>query len=129
MSHQLSTSEEVVVLRRAMIRVRPDYFAWPVEEQERCRVSLPEQDAFRIEQAVVKSLFNVRATTPAQLTAAFDGFTPAQYRRFNRTMLPLRGIGEDSFFLNEYLGDKSLLDFVTLYDYDYDDHCFQEEVQ
>jgi hypothetical protein len=39
-------------------------------------------------------------------------------------------VGEDSFFLNEYLGEgKTLLDFDTLYEYDYDDHCFQEQAR
>ena len=32
------------------------------------------------------------------------------------------------FYLNEYLGgDKTLLSFPTLYDYDFDDYQFQEE--
>jgi hypothetical protein len=127
---QLSASEREVVLRRAIIRVKPEYFAWPVAEQERYRVGMPDQDAFRVEQAVLRSLFDLKVATPAQLNAALETFTPAQYLQFNSTMLPLRGIGEDHFFLNESFGDdKSLLDFVTLYEYDYDDHCYQEQVR
>ncbi len=38
-----------------------------------------------------------------------------------------RWVGEDYFFLNEYLDEgKTLFDFDTLYEYDYDDHCFQQ---
>lgn len=130
MSHQLSASEREAVLRRAIIRVKPEYFAWPVEEQERYRVGMPEQDAFRIEQTVVSSLFDLQVKTPAQLSAALDSFTHAQYLRFNSTLLPLRGIGEDFFFLNESFGkDKSLLDFPTLYAYDHDDHAYQEQAR
>jgi hypothetical protein len=93
-------------------------------------VAMPEQDAFRIEQAVLRSLFDLQVETPAQLSAALDAFTPDQYLQFNSTLLPLRGIGEDYFFLNEsFADDTSLLDFPTLYAYDYDDHCFQEEVR
>lgn len=124
-----SVSEEEAALRRALIRSKPEYFAWSVEEQERYRVALPKHDAFLIEQAVVNSLFHLDVKTPEQLTAACDRFTLVQYLRFNRTMLPVRGIGEDSFFLNECLGDKNLLDFATLYDYEYHDHCFQEDVR
>lgn len=127
---QLSASEREAVLRRAIIRVKPEYFAWPVEQQERYRVAMPEQDAFRIEQAVLRSLFDLKVETPAQLSAAVETFTPDQYLQFNSTMLPLRGIGEDYFFLNEsFADDTSLLDFPTLYAYDYDDHCFQEDVR
>jgi hypothetical protein len=129
MAHQVSASEREAVLRRAIIRVKPEYFAWPVADQECYRVCMPEQDAFRMEQAVVRSLFALQVETPAQLSAAMDTFTPAQYLQFNSTMLPLQGIGEDHFFLNECFGDKSLLDFVTLYEYDSDDHCFQEQVR
>lgn len=128
MTHPPSASEQEAALRRALMRVKPEYFAWPVADQERYRVGMPEQDAFRIEQAVVRSLFALQVKTPAQLHAALDTFTLAQYLLFNRTRLPLQGIGEDYFFLNECLRDKNLLDFATLYDYDADDHSYQERV-
>ena len=47
----------------------------------------------------------------------------------SETLLPLVGIGDDYFWLNESLGEKTLLDFTTLHDYDYWDHCFQEEAR
>ena len=38
------------------------------------------------------------------------------------------GIGEDFIYLNESMASgKSLLDFTTLYDYDYADHLFQQQ--
>jgi len=43
-------------------------------------------------------------------------------------MLPLQGIGEDYFFLNEnFAKGESTLSFSTLYDYDFADFQFQEE--
>ncbi|WP_457664999.1 hypothetical protein [Thiolapillus sp.] len=40
------------------------------------------------------------------------------------------GIGEDYIDLNECMAEgKTLLDFPTLYDYDYVDYLFQEEAQ
>jgi hypothetical protein len=128
--NQLSASKREAALRRAIIRVKPEYFAWPVAEQERYRVCLPEQDAFRIEQTMLRSLFGLKVETPAQLSAALDAFTAEQYLQFNSTLLLVHGIGEDFFFLNEsFADDTSLLDFATLYDYDYDDHVYQERVR
>lgn len=129
MPQQQSAHEREAALRRALIRVKPEYFSWPTEAQERYRVHMPEDDAFRIEQTVLNLLFHIQVDTKAQLRAAFDSFTHAQYLLFNSTMLPLQGIGEDYFFLNESFGDKRLPDFATLYDYDYDDHCFQEQAR
>ncbi|MBL1292287.1 MAG: hypothetical protein COB61_000270 [Thiotrichales bacterium] len=41
--------------------------------------------------------------------------------------MPFQGIGEDHFFLNEYLPkDVTLLDFDTVGDYARNDHCLQE---
>lgn len=129
MSDLLSASEREAVLRRALIRVKPEYFSWPGEAQERYRLNMPEADVFRLRQTLMKSLFQIQVDTSEQLDEAFDTFSNAQYLQFNSTLLPLQGIGEDCFFLNEYLGDDSLLDFPTLYDYDYADHCFQEQAR
>src|ERR1035438_6145030 len=113
-------------LRRAFMRVKPDYFTWPVEEQERYRVSMPGKDAFRIRQVLLKAIFDIPVKTPKQLDAAIEAFSDSDRFRLNRALLPIRGVGDDCFFLNEHLGDKTILDFETLYDYDYADHCFQE---
>jgi hypothetical protein len=50
--------------------------------------------------------------------------------RVNELLLPLIGIGADSFFLNEHLGEgRSILDFPTLRAYDEDDFVFQERAR
>ncbi len=112
------------------MRVNPDYFAWSLEAQERYRLSMPDQDAFRLRQELVKALFGLHAKTDEDLSAIRDQFGDEEHLVFNRALLPAAGVGEDSFFLNEYLGEgKTLLDFETLYEYDYDDHCFQEQAR
>ena len=112
------------------MRVNPDYFAWSLEAQECYRVSMPEQDSFRLRQELVKALFGLHAKTDEDLSAISDQFGDEEHLVFNRALLPAAGVGEDSFFLNEYLGEgKTLLDFDTLYEYDYDDHCFQEQAR
>ena len=101
--HQAAREREAA-LRRVLTRVKPEYCSWLVEAQEPYRVHLSEDDAFRIEQTVLKILFGLPVDTKAQRNTAFDTCTPVQYLRFNETILPLPGIGEDYFFLNESFG-------------------------
>lgn len=117
-----------VAFRRIMMAVNPDYFSWGTAEQERYRLGLSEEECFRIERDVLKILFDIRADTKEKMDTACKSFRDEHYLLFNETMLFFNGIGENLFYLNEYLGDdRTLLDFETLYDYDYHDHCFQEE--
>ena len=117
-------------LRQALMRVNPDYFAWSLEAQERYHVSMPEQDALRLRQELLKALFGIHAKTDEDLSEVSDQFGDEEHLVFNRALLPAAGVGEDDFYLNEYLGEgKTLLDFDTLYEYDHDDHCFQEQAR
>jgi hypothetical protein len=114
--------------RRAMIAASPDYFSWDRASQERYRLALPKDARFRVGQALLKSLFGMTVDTEEQLDAAFDTFADRHFLLFNSAMLFVHGIGDDLFFLNEYLGEgKTLADFETLGAYDYDDYCFQQE--
>jgi len=128
-SQTLSAHERDALVRRALIRVNPAYFSWPLEEQERYRVSMPDEDRFRLKQVLLKSLFDIEAQTPEELETACATFTDLQYLQFNSTLVLAQGIGDDCFYLNEFLGDRTMLDFPTLYDYDYADHCYQEQAR
>ena len=46
-------------LRRALMHVNPAYFHWPVEQQERYRLTMPDDHAFLIERQLFKELFVV----------------------------------------------------------------------
>jgi hypothetical protein len=114
--------------RRAMIAANPDYFSWDHGAQERYRLALPEDARFRVAQELLKSLFGRTINSREQMDAAFETFDDRHYLLFNSAMLYVQGIGDDLFFLNEYLGvGKTLADFETLGAYDYDDYCFQKE--
>jgi hypothetical protein len=126
-SQPLSAHEREALVRRALIRVKPEYFSWSPANQERYRMTMSKHDRFRLEQTVLKSLFDIAVKTQEELETALTSFTDLQYLQLNSTLLLVQGIGEDCFYLNEYLGDQTLLDFPTLYDYDYADHCFQEQ--
>jgi hypothetical protein len=117
-------------LRRAIIRAIPEYYSWPTIEQERYRLNLPEGQAFRIRQAVLKSLFGIEVFSEDAMEDVMKEFTDEQYLLLNSTLLPFQGIGENDFFLNEWLVDGvTLLDFQTLSDYARDNHEFQEQAR
>ena len=127
---QHSASKREAATRRAIISAAPDYFSWPPEAQERYRATLPKEAYSRIRQSLLKTLFGINAATYAGAEAVIDSFDDAQYLLLNSAMLPLTGIGDVCFFLNESMADgTSLLDFETLYDYDHADHCFQETMR
>ncbi len=117
-------------LKRAIIKVAPAYFAWDEKRQEQYRVNTPEEDDFRIKQYLLKSLFDISVSNDDEMKEAWGEMNEAQYLKINSALLPINGTGEDSFYLNESFSDeKSLLTFETLYDYDLDDHTFQEEAR
>lgn len=117
-------------LRHALMRANPEYFAWSLETQERYRVSMPEHDAFRLRQELLKALFGIHAKADEDLAETSNQFGDKEHLVFNRALLPAAGVGEDYFFLNEYMDEgKTLLDFDTLYEYDHDDHSFQEQAR
>lgn len=117
------------ILRHAITQVKPAYFSWPIEEQEKYRVALPPDEWFRIQQIVLRALFQTEVTTEDELDATKRSLNDAQHALRNGTLLPLYGVGDDFFWLDENLGDRTLLDFATLYDYDIWDHRFQEETR
>lgn len=126
----MPTNWPEAAFRRAIIAVKPDYFSWMPEVQERYRLDMPEEDRFRVEQGVLKSLFDIQVDTKKKMDAVLKSFDDEHYLLFNSAMLYCQGIGDDHFYLNEYFDEHtSLLDFETLYDYDYRDHCFQEQTR
>jgi hypothetical protein len=126
----LPVTEREAAVRRAIISVRPDYFSCSPETQERYRADLPREDRFRIQQSLLRSLFGIEAATPEEVESATGSFSDAQSLVLNSAMLSLTGIGDDFFFLNEYMADNTtLLDFKTVYDYDLDDYRHQESAR
>jgi hypothetical protein len=108
-SHPLSVHERDALVRRALIRVDPAYFSWSAEGQERYRVRMPDYDRFRLKQVFLKSLFDIEVRTPEELEIACATFTDLQYVHFNSMLLLVEGIGENYFYLNEYLVATNLV--------------------
>lgn len=49
-------------LKQAIIKHLPDYFSWNQDRQEQYRVNIPEQDYLKIEQFLLKALFDITVT-------------------------------------------------------------------
>jgi len=115
------------ILKRALIKVSPDYFSLDEKKQIKYRMNISDDDRFKIEQYLFNKLFDISVGTEDELSNAFHELTEAQTTQFNATILPLMGIGEDCFYLNEFFADGvDISHFNTLYDYDYNDFIFQE---
>jgi hypothetical protein len=116
-------------LRRAIMRARPEYFSWSAERQEHYGVNIPEEDHTALHAALAQELFGRGFAMPEQADAG-DSLSNDERNRLNEAILPLTGIGEDSFWFNEHFAEgKCILDFPTLRAFDEDDHRFQEEMR
>jgi hypothetical protein len=112
------------------MRVRPEFFSWPPQYRERYGANLPEKDKRRLEQALMKELFGEKMRSWKRDIDGGKRIPLRELSRWNDAILPLVGIGEDCFYLNEWLGEnKTILDFPTLRDYDEDDYRYQENAR
>jgi len=50
-------------LRRAMIKVCPEYLSWPLQRRERYGVVIPKRDAASLDKALLKEFFGKSYTT------------------------------------------------------------------
>ena len=117
-------------LRRAMMRVRPEFFAWSARKRERYGADLPEEDERRLHQTLIKELFGAKARSWKRDTTGGKTIPLRELNHWNEAILPLVGVGEDCFFLNEWFGEnKTILNFPTLRAYDEDDYYFQEDAR
>ena len=95
-------------LKRAIIKFVPDYFSWDKKRQEQYRVDTPEEDEFKIRQFLLRELFDIYASNDDEVEKANLAMSEAQCSEINAVLLPIKGIGEDFFFLNEFFrGQKT----------------------
>lgn len=129
-TRNLSPIDRHAVLRRAIIRAEPEYYAWSPAQQERYRLTIPEERKFLIRQTVLRSLFGRDVDTAEAMREVLEGFDDEQYLLLNSTLLPFQGIGDNDFFLNECSAEGTrLLDFATVGDYARHDHELQEQAR
>lgn len=105
----------------------PHYHSWPVEQQERFRTTMSEAVHNKVDAVLLKEILDIQCTAE-NARAIWCDLPLSKLDNLNWAKLLTAGIGDGMIWLNESMADgKSLLDFETLYDYDYDDHLFQEQ--
>jgi hypothetical protein len=83
----------------------------------------------KIRRVLLDSLLSIQCSDE-KVDDTWDDLPWSTVTIFNWASLLTSGIGEDYLYLNESMAaEKSLLDFATLHDYDYDNHWFQEAVR
>jgi hypothetical protein len=116
-------------LRRAVMLAKPEFFTWPAHEQLRYRVDLPDEDRVAFVAALLRETGHRRPAALAKLESNGRIALPLQ-NQINAWLLPLSGVGEDAFVLNEHMAEgQSILDFETLHAYDAHDHAFQQKAR
>jgi hypothetical protein len=112
--------------RKALIAADANYYAWPALQQERFRATMDDAAQSRVEAVLLKDLLGIQCTQQ-NASEIWRDVPLSELDDLNWAKLLTTGIGDDYIFLNEGMAENtSLLDFETLYDYDHDDHLFQE---
>jgi hypothetical protein len=117
-------------LRRAVMKVRPEFFSWSREQRERYAVSPRDEEDDLIDQALLAEVFGESLSTLEQVRRAVRDMPMHHLHQWNAPRLPFFGIGEDCFFFNGFTADrKTLLDFANLREYDEAQHHYQERAR
>jgi hypothetical protein len=115
--------------RRALIAADGRYFSWTTRDQERFRATMSDDVRRKVRCVLLESLLDIQCTT-AKVDESWNDVPCSQINLLNWAMLLTTGVGDDCIYLNECMAEgKSLLDFPTLYDYDYADYLFQKEAR
>jgi len=114
-------------VRKALIAADASYYSWSAEQQERFRADMSEDAGNRVDAVLLKEVLGISCTAK-NAGQVWRDVPHSKLHNLNWAKLHTTGIGEDMIFLNESMADNtSLLDFTTLYDYDFDDHLFQDQ--
>jgi hypothetical protein len=113
--------------RKALMTADKNYYSWSAQQQEHFRATMDDGAQSRVEAVLLKELMGIRCTAK-DAGEIWHDLPLSELNTLNWAKLLTTGIGDDWLFLNEGMAENtSLLDFETLYDYDYADHLFQEQ--
>lgn len=127
MNKLISASTIHAAARKALMAADAGYHSWPEQQQERFRATMNEQAQNRADSVLLNDILGLTCS-PDEAADLWQDLPLSKLNPLNWAKLLIRGIGDDYIFLNEHLAkDSSLLDFNTLYQFDYDDHLFQEQ--
>jgi len=113
--------------RKAMMAANNLYYSWHSDKQENYRLTMDDKTCQRIQQVLLDSLLGIKCSLK-EVDMVWDDIPITELNILNWARLLTSGIGEDFIFLNESMANNTtVLDFSTLYDYNYDDYLFQEK--
>ncbi len=128
LSH-LERQKLLAAARKALIAADARYFALTPREQERFRATISEDARRRVQRVLLDDLLDIKCR-PDEVDEVWDNVPLTSLKLLNWASLLTTGVGNDYIYLNECMAEgKTLLDFPTLYDYDYADYLFQEEAR
>lgn len=127
MKNEIPLSTIRSAARKALIAADSGYYSWPASQQQQFRATMDEQTQNKVDSVLLKDIIGI-SCSPDEAAGIWQDLPLTKLNPLNWAKLLTRGIGDDYIFLNEHLAkDSSLLDFNTLYQFDYDDHLFQEQ--
>lgn len=112
---------------KALIAANSRYHSWPEEKQEVFRATMSAAALNRINVLLMKEILGIECTVKNYDKVRSDLPSSSIYKLNWAKQLTI-GVGNDMIYLDEFMAENTtLLDFETLYDYDYDNYLFQEE--
>lgn len=125
----IEKSAVITAARRALITANEKYFSLSEEEQEVYRATKDDKAIQRIKCSVLRDLLKIQAKIDS-IDDLWSELSKSDLNTLNWCLLLTDGIGDDFIFVNESFSENtSILDFTTLYDYDFADYLFQERTK
>jgi len=123
----ITTTKIQAAARKALITAAPEYFAWSAQQQEQFRATMSEAAQNKVDAVLLNEVLGIQCTAE-NAGEIWRDLPLSKLNNLNWAKILTTGIGEDYIFLNESMAEgESLLDFKTLYEYDFVDHLFQEQ--
>lgn len=112
---------------KALIAANSRYHSWTAEKQEEFRITKSVAAINRVDVVLLKEVLGIEYTAK-QASKIWNDLPLSKLNKLNWAKLLTTGIGDDMIYLNEFMAENTtLLNFSTLYDYDYDDYLFQQK--
>ena len=115
------------VFNRCITKYYPDFYQLSEKEKDQFKMDNAEEMEDKLTMMLYKQLLNIKLKDIKDAENYEHLIKDKTLLEFNKQRTYLRGIGKNFFHLNEFFADnENMLTFKTLYDFDLDNHEFQE---
>jgi hypothetical protein len=116
------------VFNRFMTKYYPEYFQLSGNDKDDFKQKHQEEMEPLFQKMLYKHILNIEIKNESNLERYDELVKDDILLEFNKQTTYLRGFGDNFFYLNEFFAENEYTQsFETLYDYDYDNHEFQEK--